>query len=141
MVGGMILLIVGSWYAWYAASHYDLGTFRRMGAGMFPTGLGIALAALGLIQVVAAFFRRGRTPSIRGWTPLFVTLGVIAFAVSVRPLGLMPAIVLVVTISSLAELKIRPRSLLLLCLVLCLLAWLIFRVTLNLPIALWHWPF
>lgn len=139
--GGLLMVAFGVWVAWYSAAHYDLGTFRRMAPGMFPMMLGIILAGFGLAIAIPAFFRSGPKPYIRIWTPLFVLLGVGAFAILVRPFGLIPAILGVTIISSLAELKFRPVSLAILCVVLCLIAWLTFRVGLGLPMPMFRWPY
>lgn len=141
IVGGGLLIVGGLFFTWYASTHYDLGTLRRMGPGMFPSALGVALALFGGLIAVPAIFREGVPPVVRIWTPLFVLAGVAAFAMTIRPFGLIPAILSVVIISSLAELKVRPVSLAVLCVVLCLIAWLTFRVGLGLPIAMWRWPF
>lgn len=140
IVGGAILIIAGLVFSGYAYVNYDLGTINRMGPGMFPTALGIILAFFGVLQTIPAFFRRGSMPEIRVWTPIFVLSGAAAFAVMIRPFGLLPAILAVVIISSMAELKIRPVSLALLSGSLCLIAWLIFRVGLGLPVPMFRWP-
>lgn len=141
IVGGAVLVVFGLAFSWYAYGHYDVGTMRRMGPGMFPTALGIVLAGFGVLLMIPAFFRQGMMPEVRVWTPLFVLTGVAAFAITIRPLGMIPAILAVVIISSMAELKFRPVSLAILCAVLCLMAWLTFRVGLGLPIAMFRWPF
>lgn len=141
IVGGALLVIIGIAYSWYAIEHYDLGTLRRMGPGMFPSALGFVLAGFGAVLAVQAFFRTGVMPEIRILTPLFVILGVAAFALTIQPFGLIPAILAVTVISSLAELKVRPVSLGILCLVLCVIAWLTFRVGLSLPLPMFRWPF
>lgn len=141
IVGGGLLVVFGLVFSWYAAEHYDLGTLRRMGPGMFPMALGLVLAAFGVLLIVPAFFRQGVMPEIRVWTPIFVLAGVAAFTMTIRPFGMIPAVIAVIVISSLAELKIRPVSLFLLTTTLCLLSWLIFRVGLGLPIAMFRWPF
>lgn len=139
--GGLLLLVVGAGFAWYSAENYDIGTLRRMGPGMFPMGIGCLLAVFGVLLGVPALFRAGETPEIRVWSPIFVLSGVAAFALVIRPFGLIPAILAVTIISSLAELRVRPVSLAALCLALCLIAWLTFRVGLGLPISMFRWPF
>lgn len=139
--GGLLLVIGGLAFSAYAGLSYDLGSLRRMGPGMFPAALGLLLAAFGLIVMVPAYFRPGEKPVLRIWTPIFVLSGVAAFALTIRPFGLIPAILAVVGVSSFAELKVRPVSLAILCVVLCLIAWLTFRVGLGLPVAMWRWPF
>lgn len=141
IVGGALLLVSGLVYAWYSAGNYDLGTLRRMGPGMFPMALGVLLAFFGLLIIIPALFRSGVKPDIRTWSPLFVLSGVAAFAFTIRPFGLIPAVVAVTLISSFAELEIRPVRLLLLCTILPLLAFLIFRVGLGLPIPMFRWAF
>lgn len=141
VVGGALLAVCGLVFSWYAAWQYDLGTLRRMGPGMFPMALGLGLALFGGLLMVPAFFRPGIRPHIRVWTPLFVLTGVAAFALTIRPFGLIPAILAVTIISSFAELRVRPVSLTLLCAALCLMSWLTFHVGLGLPIPLVRWPF
>ena len=95
--------------------------------------------------ILAVIFVQQMTHSglrdIGGPIDVIVLLGVAAFAVTIRPFGLIPAILAVVIISSFAELKFRPVSLAILCAVLCLIAWLTFRVGLGLPMAMFRWPF
>lgn len=141
VAGGLLLLLFGVSFSCYAIEHYDLGTLRRMGPGMFPTGLGFVLAFFGLLLFVPALLRPGIRPEIRVWTPLFILSGVAAFALTIRPFGLLPAILAVTVISSMAELKLRPASLSVLCIVLCLIAWLTFRIGLGLPMPMVNWPF
>ncbi|ADO42640.1 tripartite tricarboxylate transporter TctB family protein [Ketogulonicigenium vulgare] len=141
IVGGALLIVVGLSFAGYAATHYPLGTIARMGPGMFPTCLGVILAIFGVLQAVPAFFRTGKMPEIRIWSPIFVLGGVAAFAALIFPFGLIPAIIALVVISSCAELKIYPVSLVISIVFLCVMSWLIFRVGLNVPIAMLRWPF
>ena len=141
IVGGAVLVITGLAFSWYAATHYDLGTLRRMGPGMFPSALGVLLAIFGAATMIPAFFRPGTMPEVRKWTPLFVLAGVAAFGLMIRPFGLIPATLAVTIISSFAELRIRPLSLAMLCLSLCLISWLTFKVGLGLPIQMFSWPF
>ena len=140
IVGGALLVVVGLAFALYSLSNYELGTINRMGPGMFPMALGIILAGFGVMQAIPAFFRTGVVTEIRVWTPIFVLSGVAAFALMVRPFGLLPAVIAVVVISSFAELKIRPVSLVILTGSLCLMSWLIFSVGLGLPVPMFRWP-
>ena len=141
VIGGALLITCGLAYAIYAMSQYNIGTLRRMGPGMFPVMLGFALTGLGATLFLTAFLKAEKLPRIRIWTPIFVLSSIGAFALMIRPFGLFPAIIAVTVISSLAELKVRPVSLTLLCASLCGLSWLIFRVGLNMPIPLYRWPF
>lgn len=141
MVGGALLVLVGIAVTLISIMNYPLGTLTRMGPGMFPAGLGGALAFFGLILFLQAFRRRGERPELRIWSPLFVLGGVAAFAMLVKPFGLIPAILGITIVSSLAELRIRPASLGLLCLALCLIAPGVFKYGLGLRLPLFAWPF
>ena len=141
IVGGALLTLGGLAFALYAINRYDLGVLRRMGPGMFPAGLGFVLAFLGVLLLIGALRRRGSRPEIRIWTPFFVLAGVAGFALMIRPFGLIPAIVVLTFVSSMAELKFRPTSILVLTVALCLIAWLTFKVGLGLPMQMFRWPF
>ncbi|MDO5658816.1 MAG: tripartite tricarboxylate transporter TctB family protein [Paracoccus sp. (in: a-proteobacteria)] len=141
IVGGALLVVTGLGFSAHAYFNYDLGTINRMGPGMFPMFLGLILAGFGLLQAIPAFFRQGTMPEIRIWSPLFVLSSVAAFAAMIRPFGLLPSIVVLVLISSMAELKFRPVSLIILTVTLCVMSWLIFRVGLGVPLAMARWPF
>lgn len=141
IVGGLVLICIGLAFSGYAATHYDIGTVRRMGPGMYPTILGVALAVFGAAQIVPALRRTGQKPDIRFWTPLFVLGACGVFALMLRTCGLFPAITVLTVVASLAELEIRPVRMAMLSAVLCLTAWLIFVVAFGLNLPLARWPF
>ncbi|MCI5109483.1 MAG: tripartite tricarboxylate transporter TctB family protein [Marivita sp.] len=141
VVGGALLVATGLGVTAVSMTSYAVGTLRRMGPGMFPSILGVLLAFLGILIVLQALRKPGRRPDIRVFSPLFVLGGVAAFAALIAPFGLIPAILGVTIISSLAELRLRPVSLILLCLALCLIAPLVFVYGLGLQISLVRWPF
>lgn len=141
VAGGLLLAFAGVGVFFYSIGYLDQGTVRMMGPGMFPSVLGVLLAALGGVMAVSAVFRPRAMPQARVVTPFFVLAGVAAFAMTIGPFGLIPAILAVTIISSLAEARMRAASLVTLCAVLCLVAWLTFRVGLGLPMAMLRWPF
>lgn len=141
MAGGALMIAIGATVSLIAISEYSLGTLKRMGPGMFPAGLGAILTLLGLILVIQSIGKTGERPDIRFWSPLFVLGGIAAFALIIVPFGLIPAILAVTIISSFAELKVRPVSLAILCLALCILAPGVFRFGLGLQLPLIQWPF
>lgn len=142
IVSGGVLTVFGAWFAWYAITHYGRGTMTNVGDGLFPAALGTILAFLGLAIVLAGLRREGSKFGFRFREPVFVILGVAGFALTIGSFGLVPAIVVLTVLASLADLNVRPLGLAALCLVLCLLVYLIFVVGLKLaiPIAAWpHW--
>ena len=140
-VGGALLILFGAAVTYTSVTYYPMGTPSRMGPGMFPAGLGVVLAVLGLLLSLQALRRPGRRPDIRIFSPLFILGGIAAFAAIITPFGLIPAIVAILVISSMADLKIRPVSLVVSCIGLSLLAPFVFVFLLGLQIPLLRWPF
>lgn len=152
-IGGAIAALVGIGFAAYAFSTLDLGTFRRMGPGLFPVIVGAALLLLGLGQMLVS--RRAALPAgtdegsvdtardghFRLGQVAWVLAAVLAFGLSVRSLGLLPAILISVMLSTQADRATRPLTALLLAIGLCLFCWLVFDVALRLPIPLLRLPF
>ncbi len=143
ILGGLVLIGLGGFVTYYAATSYALGTLRRMGPGMFPTALGVMLILLGLILLIGAWRRGGGTtlPQFNLRPFLAVTAGVFAFGLTVRPFGMVPAIVLLTVIGSLAEARLRPLAVLVLTVVMVLISVLVFRVALDIFLPLFAWPF
>lgn len=141
MAGGLLLIAAGTAVALWCWAYYPLGTVRRMGPGMFPMALGVILAGFGLILLLQSLRPEETAPDLRIWSPLFVLGGVAGFALTITPFGLIPAILVITVISSMAELRLRPTSLILLCAALSLMAPLIFKVGLGLQVRLFAWPF
>lgn len=138
---GALTVGFGAFIFFYASANYNMGSIHRMGPGMFPAGLGILLTGLGAIVLVQSFVSAAEPIKVRVWSPIFVLCGCAAFALTVRTLGLIPAAIAVTAISSGAELKFKPVSLVALCAVVCLIVWLVFTVGLRVPVPLFRWGF
>lgn len=141
MVGGALLIVFGAAVTYTSVTFYPMGTASRMGPGMFPAGLGAVLMVLGLILALQALGRPGARPDLRLFSPLFVLGGIASFAALIVPFGLIPAIVAILVITSLADLRIRPVSLVLSCIGMSLFAPFVFVFLLGLQIPLLRWPF
>lgn len=141
MIGGVLLVILGLSAGFYAISELQLGTFRRMGTGMFPTVLAILLVALGLVISVPAFFRAGTLPSV-DWRPLiFVSVGICAFALAIGRVGLVPAIIVLTLIAAFAERKPNFLRTGILAIALSAVAYLVFVYLLGIYIQPFGWRF
>lgn len=148
LVSGLLIASAGVAVTVYAASNYPLGTLRRMGPGMFPTGLGVTLALLGLVlafnswRSLCAVSGGARMPvrfELR--TAFLCVAGVVAFALLLRPLGLVPAVLAVVGISALSDRRNTLLAIAALVLFLSVLAVLIFKLGLGMtfPLFAWNW--
>jgi hypothetical protein len=143
IVGGSALTLGGLFYGTYAYLNYDLGTLSRMDSGLFPMWIGYLLAAIGLAIAASAALRKGEYsfPTVEWRTLVTVVASVAAFALAVPYFGVVPAIALQTFIVSLADNKLNTMMKLVFGAVLALVAVLIFRVGLDLPIHVFAWPF
>ena len=141
IMAGLLMIAIGGGAAIYAWLFYRLGTVMHMGPGMFPFGLGILLAIIGVIVVLPALVREGPPiprPDIRSF--IFVSLSLVGFALTVRWIGLVPAVVLLVLIAALADNKLGLVKSLVLAALLSVLAWFIFIYALGIPLQPFIWP-
>lgn len=138
---GSVIALVGLAYSIHTYASFDLGTFRRIGPGMFPLGLGIAMTLLGLGIFIFTPDADRETPEFSLKPLIFVLIGVASFALGIAYLGLFPAVVLCVFVASLAERPFKLRGAIGVSIALCLFAWIVFKVALGLSIPLFRWPF
>jgi hypothetical protein len=139
IMGGGTLIAFGLFVSLYASTQYAVGTVAEMGPGMVPAGLGLVLAALGIVILVPALFRAGALPRLE-WRPfLFVLFALAAFAVMVERVGVILAIYALVFIAMLGDDERRPVASLVLATVLNLIVIGIFVFGLGLPFKLLTW--
>jgi len=133
-LAGASLLVLALLALW-AGAGLEAGTLRAMGPGMLPRSLATAVGAAGLVIVALSLLRDGealgRWP-LRG--PLFVSLAIVGFALTIRTVGLAVAGPLVVVVSGAASPERRPRELVVFALVLTAFCVGLFRFALSLPI-------
>lgn len=134
---GLMFIFFGL-FGLFAARSYPLGTAMRMGPGYFPCMLGGALAALGLCIAARSLWVRGEP--IASWAlrpSLLITGAVIAFALLVRPLGLVLATLTLIIVGSLGNTEFRIGEVAVLCLVLVGMAVGLFAWALGIPFNIW----
>lgn len=90
---------------------YPVGTAARMGPGYFPRGLGLILVVLGTILIVKSLRTAGSRIAITDVKPMLIVLGaVVLFGVTVVPLGLVLATILLIVVSSRASHEFRWKE-------------------------------
>ena len=133
-VAGLSLVALALFALW-AGAPLDAGTRRAMGPGMLPRYVALGVGAVGLLLVVASLVksggRLGRWP-LRG--PFFVSLAVVAFALTIRTVGLALAGPLVVIVSGAASAESRPKELVIFAIVMTAFCIGLFKYALGLPI-------
>jgi putative tricarboxylic transport membrane protein len=132
----MSVAILGLWIS----RDYPIGTALRMNTGYVPRLLCWLLLGLGAI----IFFQGLRAPAEKAgpsgsaWRPvLAVTIGMVAFALSIERLGLIVAIGLLTAIAALAARGQRPLEVVLTAVVLAVLCWAVFIFGLGLVLPVW----
>lgn len=140
-MAGALLLTGGVAMAIYAKQHYTIGVLRDMGPGAFPMGVGAAIACFGAVILAQAWRRSRPIPQAHFGTALVILASVAAFALLVRPMGLVPAIIACVFVSSLAESRFNLLKTAMLCVTIALIGWLVFGVALGLPVDMFRSPF
>lgn len=128
------MIAIGGYVAWTAQAELSLGVIRRLGPGGFPFGVGIILIVLGAMIALPAVGRGSKALQWKLRVPLVITAAIVAFALSARTLGVVPAIFLTVFISSLADLRLKPLFSAMLASALSGMVWLLFSVALGLTI-------
>jgi hypothetical protein len=140
IIGGSLLVLIGLFVGINALVNYDLGTMRHMGPGMFPAWLGFILVGIGAVILVFGLLNAGERiePDYRQFAA--VILGMIAFAFTVGLFGMVPAVVVLTIGAVLADNKLGVVGTAILAAVLSVIAFLIFRVGLSIPLELFKWP-
>jgi hypothetical protein len=136
---GLIFVAFGAIFA-LGATAYRMGEAARMGPGYFPFLLGCLLAALGLALLAGSLFVRAKDGAVERLhlRPVVLVLGPIAaFALLLRPAGVVVAIVALIMISSRASDEYRPKEAILNTVVLIAASLAIFVWGLNLQFPIW----
>jgi hypothetical protein len=144
-LAGGILLIALAVLALWLTRDLSQGTLSSMGPAMLPRWLAVGVGICGLALIALTFAKDGE--ALERWTlrgPALVVLGILAFAVTIRPfsfgpltmpgLGLVVAGPLAIIIGGFATPEVRLRELVILALSLTPFCMLLFGDILNLPI-------
>lgn len=137
LVGGLALVAL-SVLAFSQISDLDMGRAARMGPGYFPTLLAGGVGLFGLVIAGRGLIVAGPGLDSWGWRHLLpVIVAIIFFSFAIRPLGMVVAGAGIVLIGSFAAPDLRWRETLLFGAGLVLFTVLLFKVALNLPLAIW----
>lgn len=142
LAAGGLLASVGLYATVMAATTYEIGTFSQMGPGIFPTIVGSLLFGVGLVILISALRRPRAGIPVPEYRSLgFVLLALVLFALSVRSLGLVPAIFLMTAAAIRADDKVSLFGSVPIAVALSILSILVFRIGLDLPFQIARWPF
>lgn len=132
--GGLMLTGMGLAFG-LAAMNMRLGTLMQMGPGFYPLILSAVAFALGVLLTISSFgAEEEEDEPVQIRSTLAVLGAIAAFALSIRSLGMIPAVFLTVIVAATGDNGSRPVPTLLVAGFCGLAAWLIFVVGLRLPI-------
>lgn len=101
-LGGALLVALGLFVALYA-QRWSFGSMARLGPGFFPISLGLILAAIGAAIVATRWRAEATIPPANLKAGAFILVSLVAFALTLRPLGLVAASLLTATLASMAD--------------------------------------
>lgn len=139
VVGGLLLVAFGLWFALYALEHYAYGTARRMGPGYFPAWVGFLVATLGGVIAVFGLLRAGDPIFIQLRPLLAIIAATGVFALTVERFGVVPAVGALVFTAALGESPYRLVRTTLLALGLAVVAVMLFGWGLGIPFQPFRW--
>lgn len=132
-IAGILFIAFGVLFG-FQAFGLEVGTAFKMGPGYFPLLLSGILVLLGLLIVASAINKAGDAVGSYAWRGmLFILPAPVFFGLTVRGLGLVPAIFLATIIAAMASLRMRLHAALLLAVALTIFSTLVFSYGLGLP--------
>lgn len=132
------LVLLGGYMVWQGFE-YSVGSLRQMGAGFFPVVVGTALIVLSL-GIVLEVRHSDEAPPELPLRPLAgITAGLVTFAVTVEPLGLIPATFLLVLLSMAGDEGTSWKRALITALVLAASGYLLFGLAFRLSVHAFWW--
>jgi putative tricarboxylic transport membrane protein len=130
-----LFLLASAAFGYYAAFPLDAGSMSGVGSGLLPKAVAVLLGAFGIYLVIVGLIgthERVEGFSLRG--TIFVLGAIMAFAVTVRPFGLLVAGPLSMLLSAMADPDTRPMEIIVFTICMTIGCYLLFKVVLNLPI-------
>ena len=137
LLGGGLVFAIGLLAAVYAATHYDVGSIGRLGPGVFPILLGASMAVTGLAILIRSAFAAVEEPIKIEWRNAIVIISsIVAFALLLRPAGIVPASAVTIFLSTLADGSMTLARRLLLSAILTVAVVLIFKTGFGMRVPL-----
>jgi hypothetical protein len=136
-LSGVLFMVFGLLGLWLGRT-LETGTASAMEAGYFPRLVCALLIAIGALLAALSLVRTGETPERGLWRPLvLVTASCLAFALLLKPLGLVLTLLASIVLARFADRDVEPAPLLLLALILIVVNVGIFVLALRVAIPLW----
>ena len=123
--------------ALYFGQKLALGTTVRMGPGYVPRMLALIMMCLGGLICVVALVAGAEPAEKPKWKPItLVTIGIICFALLFERAGLLPALVVLIAISSLGGEEFKLTEVIANMVVLAIVCTIVFKIGLGMNITI-----
>ena len=134
--GGIVLMAIALFALWASSDLQGMHGFS-FGAGTAPRMFGVLLLALGAGVAVMGLLTDGAALAVYAWRgPLFVSLAIVSFAITIRPLGLVISAFASFMISALGTPETRWKETIIVGICLTIGCSLLFPYALGLPLQL-----
>lgn len=122
------------------AREYPMGSAMRMGPGYFPTYIGVALIIIGAAISLLSLKSKGEQVGKFSWRALtLLAAAFVIFGWSVDHLGFIPALTILIILSSMAGRQFKLMEAIIEAIILLIACWAIFIYGLELPFPLFWW--
>src|SRR4051812_44515383 len=136
-VGGLAMIALALFALWASSDLQGMRGFS-FGAGTAPRMFSVLLLGLGLAVMLTGIMTEGAQLATYAWRgPLFVSLSILSFALTIRPLGLVISAFASFMISAVATPETRWRETLIVGILLTAFCSFLFPYGLGLPMQLW----
>jgi hypothetical protein len=140
---GILFVAIGLFFILNSWWQLRIGRAFEMGPGYFPILLGLILAGLGITIAIGSIGKPSEAFGRVSWRgTLLISLSVLVFAVTVRPLGMLPALLMSTFIAAYSTNQATFRSAIMLTTLLTAFNIGVFIYALRLPyrvIGPWLW--
>jgi Tripartite tricarboxylate transporter TctB family len=134
--GGVVLVALGLFALWASSDLQGMHGFS-FGAGTVPRMFAVLLVALGAAIAVVGLFTDGPELATYAWRgPLFVSLSILSFAVTIRPLGLVVSAFVSFMVAALGTAETKWKETIIVGICLTIGCSLLFPYALGLPLQL-----
>ncbi len=135
--GGVVLMAIALFALWASSDLQGMRGFS-FGAGTAPRMFGVLLLALGAGVAAVGLLTDGPPLALYAWRgPLFVSLSILSFAVTIRPLGLVISAFVTFMVSALGTPETRWKETVIVGIALTAFCSFLFPYGLGLPMQLW----
>lgn len=137
-----ILFLAISLFSFFLSSQYNIGTGRRMGPAFFPVMVGGLLGLLSVLLIIRGLKRSGvPVGKVLTAAPLLILGSIALFVLTLHPLGLPAAIIIMVLVSSLASKRMKLLPTCILAVTLAVSSTIVFKFGLSQSLPVCGWLF